>query len=238
MRAPRRGLAIAFALLGAAAAAEVVDRIAATVNDAAIPESELRRAMVVSAVEPLPGESADAYRSRVLDALIEERLEYDDAQRFGLAPPDAAEIGKAMQSLRERLKASGKDPDAEFAAAGMSVDEVRASIERQLVIAAYVRERFAPVSYADEEQAKEEYEKRYAPEEKAAGRTPAPYDQVATEMRRRYSVRAFDEQVARWLKDLRAKARISIFRVPVAVAADRTPVVLLAAPTPAGTPSR
>lgn len=227
-----------FALLGAAAAAEVVDRIAATVNDAAIPESELRRAMVVSALERLPGESEEAYRSRVLDALIEERLEYDDAQRFGLAPPDAAEIGKAMENLRERLKASGKDPDVEFAAAGMSVDEVRASIERQLVIAAYVRERFAPVSYADEEQAKEEYEKRYVPEEKAAGRTPAPYDQVAAEMRRRYSVRAFDDEVARWLKDLRSKARISIFRLPVAVPAGRTPVVLLAAPTPAATPPR
>lgn len=227
-----------FGLLGAAVPAEVVDRIAATVNDSAIPESELRRAMVVSALERLTGESAEAYRGRVLDALIEERLEYDDAQRFGLAPPDAAEIGKAMDGLRERLRAAGKDPDAEFAAAGMSVDEVRASIERQLVIAAYVRERFAPVSYADEEQAREEYEKRYVPEEKAAGRAPAPYDQVAAEMRRRYSVRAFDEQVARWLKDLRGKARISIFRMPVAVPTDRMPVVLMAAPTPAVTPPR
>jgi len=238
MRASRRWIAVAVGLLGAAAAAEVVDRIAATVNDSAIPESELRRAMVVSALERVPGESEDAYRSRVLDALIEERLEYDDAQRFGLAPPDAAEIGKAMANLRERLRAAGKDPDAEFAAAGMSVEEVRASIERQLVIAAYVRERFAPVSYADEEQAREEYEKRYVPEEKAAGRTPAPYDQVAVEMRRRCSVRAFDEQVARWLKDLRQKARISIFRLPVAVPPDRTPVVLFAAPTPAASPPR
>jgi hypothetical protein len=238
MRASRRWFAVAFGLLGAAAAAEVVDRIAATVNDSAIPESELRRAMVVSAIERLPDESEEAYRGRVLDALIEERLEYDDAQRFGLGAPDAAEIGKAMASLRERLRAAGKDPDAEFAAAGMSVDEVRASIERQLVIAAYVRERFAPVSYADEEQAREEYDKRYVPEEKAAGRTPAPYEQVAAEMRRRYSVRAFDEQVARWLKDLRQKARISIFRLPTTVSADRTPVVLFAAPTPVGTPAR
>ena len=231
-------MAVAVGLLGAAAAAEVVDRIAATVNDSAIPESELRRAMVVSALERVPGETEDAYRTRVLDALIEERLEYDDAQRFGLAPPDAAEIGKAMANLRERLRASRKDPDTEFAAAGMSVEEVRASIERQLVIAAYVRERFAPVSYADEEQAREEYEKRYVPEEKEAGRTPAPYDQVAAEMRRRYSVRAFDEQVARWLKDLRQKARISIFRLPVAVPSDRTPVELFAAPTPAASPPR
>ena len=36
----------------AASGAEVVDRIAATVNDTAIPESEVRRAMVVSGLEP------------------------------------------------------------------------------------------------------------------------------------------------------------------------------------------
>ena len=236
MRAAARGIAIVFGLLGVAAAGEVVDRIAATVNDSAIPESELKRAMVVSALEPRPGEDAEAFRGRVLDALIEERLEYDDALRFGLAPPDATEIGKAMTTLRDRIRASGKDPDAEFAAAGMTVDEVRASIERQLVIAAYVRERFAPISYADEDQAREEYEKRYVPEEKAAGRTPAPYEQVAAEMRRRYSERAFDDEVAKWQKDLRQKARISIYRLPVSVPRDRTPVVLFAAPTP--TPAR
>lgn len=236
MGAWRRWIAAVATLFAVAAAAEIVDRIAATVNDTAIPESELRRAMLVSALEPRTGEDADAFRARVLDALIEERLEYEDALRFGLAPPDATEIGKAMTNLRDRIRASGKDPDAEFAAAGMSVDEVRASIERQLVIAAYVRERFAPMSYADEEQAREEYEKRYVPEEKAAGKIPAPYEEVAAEMRRRYSERAFDDEVARWLKELRQKARISIYRLPVAAPRDRTPVLLFAEPTPAKSP--
>ena len=235
MGAWRRWLVLGL-VVGLPAHAEIVDRIAATVNDTAIPESEVRHAMVVSALEPRPGEDAEAFRARVLDALIEERLEYEDAVRFGLAAPDAFEIGKAMTSLRDRLKAAGKDPDAEFARAGMTVDEVRASIERQLVIASYVRERFAPIAYADEEQAREEYEKRYVPEQKAAGAAPAPFDQVAGEMRRRFSERAFDEEVARWLKDLRLKARISVFRIPVAVPQDRVPVLLSTVPTPARTP--
>ncbi|HWZ85663.1 MAG TPA: hypothetical protein VN032_05640 [Thermoanaerobaculia bacterium] len=224
-------------LLCLPAAAEVVDRVAATVNDAAIPESEVRRAMVVSALEPRPGEDREAFRGRVLDALIEERLEYEDAARFGPAAPNAFEIDKAMASLRERIRSTGKDPDAEFARSGMTVDEVRASIERQLVIAAYLRERFAPIAYADEEQARDEYEKRYVPEQKAAGLAPSPFDAVAEEMRRRYSERAFDEEVAKWLKELRQKARISIFRIPVAVPEDRVPVVLSTAPPAAKTPA-
>jgi hypothetical protein len=221
----------------AAPGAEIVDRIAATVNDTAIPESEVRRAMVVSALAPSPGETREQFRGRVLDAMIEEHLEYEDAARFGPSPPDAAQIEKAMASLRDRLKAEGKDPDAEFARSGMTVDEVRASIDRQLVIARYLRERFAPIAYADEEQAREEYEKRYVPEQKAAGAPVAAFEVVAEEMRRRASERMFDDEVARWLKDLRQKARISIYRIPVEVPGDRTPVVLSAAPSPVRTPA-
>ena len=147
---------------------ELVDRIAATVNDTAIPESEVRKAMVVSALQPEPGESPEAFRGRVLDALIDQQLEYEDAARFGPAPPDAAQISEAMKKLQDRLKAEGRDPVAEFARAGLTEDDVLASLERQLVIQRYLRERFAPIAYADEEQAREEYEKHYVPEQKAA----------------------------------------------------------------------
>jgi hypothetical protein len=225
MRAPRLLIGLG-CLLGLSAAAEVIDRIAATVNDTAIPESEVRRAMVVSDLSPRPGEDDDAFRRRVIDALIEEHLEYEDAVRFGPASPNAFEIDQAMTNLRERLRSEGKDSDAEFAQAGMTIDQIRASIERQLVISGYLKERFSPIAYADEQDARDEYEKRYVPEEKAAGRTPAPYAQVADDMRRRYSERTFDEEVSKWLKDLRQKARVSIFRIPVGVPEDRTPVVL------------
>jgi hypothetical protein len=224
-----------------AARAEVVDRIAATVNDVAIPESELRKQMVVSALTPEPGESADAFRARVLDALIDQHLEFEDASRFGPAPPDAAQIEEAMTHLRERLKAEGKDPDAEFAQAGLTAEEVRSSLERQLVITRYLRERFAPIAFADEQQAREEYEKRYVPEQQAAGATAAPFESVADEMRRRASERALDEEVSRWVKDLRQKSRVSIYRIAMpAPSSSERPVTILsgAAPTPVPAPVR
>ena len=104
--------------IAASAGAEIVDRIAATVNDSAIPESEVRRAMLVSAMNPEPGESRDAFRARVIDALIDQHLEYQDAVRFGPASPDAAEVTAALEKLRENLRREGRDPDAEFARAG------------------------------------------------------------------------------------------------------------------------
>lgn len=219
------------------AGAEVVDRVAASVNDTAIPESQVRKAMVVSALTPEPGESAEAFRARVLDALIDQHLEYEDAVRFGPAAPDATEIRAAMDRLGEKLKAEGKDPQAEFAQAGLTPDDVRALLERQLVIARYLRERFAPIAYADDAQAREEYEKNYVPEQKAAGQPAAPFDTVEEQMRQRASERAFDDEVARWLKDLRLKARIAVYRVPVMVPDNRTRVVVATAPPAVVTPA-
>jgi len=225
------------AILAAALSGEIVDRIAATVNDTAIPESEVRKAILVSALTPEAGESSEAFRVRVLDALIDQHLEYQDASRFGPSPPGAAEIAEAMKTLRERLKSEGKDPNAEFAAAGMTEDDVAAALERQLVIQRYLKERFAPIAYADEEQARAEYDERYLPGQKAAGQPVEPFENVAEEMRRRASQRAFEEQVARWLKELRQKARIGIYRIPPALDTAGPPVVLSTAPDVARTPA-
>jgi len=222
----------ALAILATASlSAEIVDRIAATVNDTAIPESEVRKAMLISALSPESGESPEAYRTRILEALIDQHLEYQDAARFGPAPPDAAQLAEAMKKLTDRLKTEGKDPAAEFARAGMAEEDVAAMLERQLVIQRYLKERFAPIAYADEEQARAEYAERYVPEQEAAKLPVEPFENVAEEMRRRASERAFEEQVARWLKELRQKARIGIYRIPPALDTAGPPVVLSTAPT-------
>lgn len=228
----------AFATLAAAA---IIDRIAATVNDVAIPESEVRKAMVVSGLPREPGESNEAYRARVLDALVDQHLQYEDAQRFGPAPPDAAEIEAAMTKLSERLRSEGKDPQAEFAHAGLTREEVRASIERQLLIQRYLRERFTPIAIADETRAREEYDDVYAPERTAAGLAVPPFETVVEEMRKRAQDRVFAEEIDKWRKDLRVRARVGIYRIPVPVPAERERVVLStiegARPAPSPTPA-
>ncbi|HEV8611526.1 MAG TPA: hypothetical protein VGS98_15835 [Thermoanaerobaculia bacterium] len=232
-------------LAGAPALAgpETVDRIAATVNDVAIPESEVRKTMVTSGLHPEPDETPEKFRARVLDALIDQHLEYEDAQRFGPAPPDATEIATAMRRLEDGLRAERKDPDAEFVRAGLTREEVRASIERQLLIQRYLRERFTPVALADEERAREEYESSYVPERRAAGLPTPPFESVADEMRRRAQERTFEEEVGKWRRELRQKARIGLYRIPVPLATGRERIVLSStsvtappAPTPARTP--
>jgi hypothetical protein len=225
-------------LPAAIALSAVVDRIAATVNDVAIPESEVRRAMALSALRPEAGEKPEGFRARVLDALIDERLQYEDALRFGPAVPDAAEVQAALKKLRDRIAKEGKNPDAEFAAAGLTPDEVRGTVERQLVIERYLQERFRPIAFADEDRAREEYEKHYTPERKAAGLTVPAFETVSGEMRDRSQQRVFDDEVEKWMKELREKARIAVYPAPVPVPGARTPVVVsTAGPRPTPTPA-
>ena len=216
----------------AVAAGVVVDRVAASVNDVAIPESAVRKAMLLSPLERGPDESVEAFRARVLDALIDQQLEYEDALRFGPEPPDAAAVEEATAKITANLRAEGKDPEREFARAGMTADDVRSSVERQLVVQRYLRERFRPMSLTDEEGVRAEYETRYVPERRAAGETPLPFDRVAEEMRTRVQQRAFEAEADKWIQELRDKARITI-HPPVAEGAAVGPdVPIAAAPTP------
>jgi len=219
--------------------AVTVDSIAAAVNDEAIPESEVRKAMALSALRPESGESREAFRARVLDALIDQHLEYQDALRFDPALPDAAQVEAALKTLRERLQKEGKDPAAEFTAAGMTPEEVRSSIERQLLVQRYLRERFRPIAFADEDRARQEYENRYVAERRAAGLSVDPFESVAEEMKARSQQRTFDDEVGKWIQELRQKARIAVYRIPEPAPLARTPVLLgTAPPRPTPTPLR
>jgi hypothetical protein len=213
-------------MIASLAQGTIIDRIAATVDDVAIPESEVRKATALSPLRANPGESPEAFRARVLDAMIDERLAYEDALRFGPAAPDAADVEAALKKIRARLEKEGKIPEKEFAAAGLTPEEVRASVERQLVIQRYIQERFRPIAFVEEDRSKVEYEKSYAPERRAAGQAVEPFEQVAEEMRRRSQQRTFDDEVEKWIKELREKARIAIYPASVPIPPDRTPTPL------------
>ena len=149
--------------------------------------------------------------------------------RFGPAPPDAAEITAAIEKLA-RAAEGGRQGSRRRVREGRHDRRRRArhASSDSSSSQRYLRERFAPIAFADEEQAREEYEKHYVPERKAAGLPVEPFESVAEEMRQRSSERAFDEEVAKWLKELRQKSRISIYRIPVEIPRDRTPIVFQA----------
>ena len=206
----------AFAALAALALplfvwAAVLDRVAATVDGRAITESEVRRTILTANLQPEPGESPTRFRDRVLSEMIDDSLRYRDALRFSPAPPDAAAIEAALNNLQGRLKAQGKDPDSEFRLAGMSVDEVRASLEKQLVVSQYVRERFSVLAFVSAEDLQKEYEGPFAGAYREAGRAVPPLSSVEEDVRESVRSKRTAEEVEKWTRDLREKARIAVY---------------------------
>jgi hypothetical protein len=116
----------------------------------------------------------------------------------------------------------------------MSEEEVRASVERQLVVQRYIRERFRPI--AEEESARAEYDEQFLPEQRAKGLPAPPFEQVAGQMRERAQQRAVDEEVDRWIQELREKARITIYPPPAPPVGQGAPVVIATAPASRVTP--
>jgi hypothetical protein len=154
----------------------------------AIPESEVQKAMVVSALAPGRTRSAEAFRARVLDALIDQHLEYEDAVRFGPPPPNAAEIADAMKKLEDRLRAEGKDPRAEFAKAGLTPEDVRAS-HRPAARDPEISARSASRPWRTRTRSRRARSTKSAcvPETQASGQPVPPFEEVAEAMRQRYS---------------------------------------------------
>ncbi len=212
----------------APAGAETVDRIVATVDGRAITELELHRAELAGTIAREPGESGEAYRGRVLSEMIDEYLRYRDALRFAPAPPDTAELDAAMQRLAARLKSEGKDPAGEFRRAGMTSDDVRAMLEKQLVVARYLKERFASLALISPEDLQEEYAK-LGEEARRRGEASPRFEDVEEMLRERIRERRTSEEIDKWTRDLREKARIAILGPPPPLGS-RKPVVVSRVP--------
>lgn len=204
----------ASALLFAAASpagAAILDRVAATVDGRAITESEVRRTILTAGITQTAAESEMQFRDRVLSEMIDDYLRYRDALRFAPASPDAAAVDEALRKLRQRLQSEGKDPDREFRAAGMTIEEVRASIEKQMVVSQYVRERFSALAFISAEDLQAEYEGPFSEEYRRAGRPVPPLSSAEEDVRDELRARRTSEEVDKWTKDLREKARITVY---------------------------
>ncbi len=138
------GLTLALAV-GAQAADELIDRIAATVGPEPILLSEVRRsAEIVAKAQGSTGPITDAMLGKELDGLIEREILRQHMRKVGISVPDA-EVDDALASMLGR---AGLDPDqidAMLEKQGLSKaeyrDRLRGELERRRVVDIEVRPR-------------------------------------------------------------------------------------------------
>ena len=202
------GSLILAAMLALPAGAATVDRLAAIVDRQALTVSEISQ-LVDIRFFPTTTTDADDHRREVLDALIAQTLRYRDVERFGPQEISRDAIEARLQEIRQRF-ASEEEFSAALAHAELSLDEVRALVNRQLQVEAYIRERFLPLVFLTNEDVEAYYRGEWSDQRRARGLAIPEFSAVRDEIRALLKNRRLDVEIQKWTTQLRARANVDV----------------------------
>ncbi len=189
-------------LAGAATArAELVDRIVAIIDREVVTLSEAEQASEIARART----GASAPLISVVERLIESRLVEREVERFTGEPLSPELVDGALQEVRARFSSEPAFQEM-LARSGLSEEELRATLRRQIGVAQYLEQRFRPLTFVTEEQ----IEAYYRDELLASlqGQTPPELSEVSESIRRILEERAFNARVEVWIEGIKGRARI------------------------------
>jgi len=200
---------IAVFVFAALLPAEIIDRIAVTVDNQVITTSEIGEALRVAAF--LNGERPDlgpAARRRMADRLIEQILVRREMELTRYPEPSSAEIAEALNQVRRRF--AGEAPfQQELAGYKLAQRQVEDALRRQITLLRYIDLRFRPEVQVQENEVMQYYETVFLPEIRKKGVTPEPsFEDVQDECEEALTTGLVDKRVDAWLAEARGRARI------------------------------
>ncbi len=211
------------------APAELVDRIVAVVDEDPILASDLDRAIGLGLVSPESGESEMAFRRRALDLLLEERLRAHEVDRFGFTEISLTEVEEALGALKSAF-ASERAFEGRLAELGLSIDDVRQIVARQIMVLTYVDERLGPRVFVSLDDIRGYYDSVLTPEMERTGGVLPPLAEVREQIRRVLREERLNSEIERWTRELRLEADIEDYFEPMAEAAGDVSIGVRAEP--------
>jgi hypothetical protein len=193
-----------------AAPEQLKDRVLAVVDGDPILASDLDRAVVVGLSQPNPGETDKAFRRRVLDGLIAQRLRFHEIDRFGMEQVPVDQIEKQVAEVRARFK-----DEATFRAklkeVGLDEAGLRQIMARQLEVLTFVDERLGPQVFVGLDDIAAYYKKVLVPQLQQQHQPVPPLDDVRDRIRGVVREQRLTEELDRWTDELRGKATIASY---------------------------
>jgi hypothetical protein len=186
------------------------DRVLAVVDEDPILQSDLDRVIALGLAQSRPGEDPTAFRRRVLDQLIEERLRFHEMDRFGFEQVPVENVDAHVAQIRTRFK-----DDAAFQKAlrdqGMTVKDLRQVVARQLMVLAYVDEQLGPRVFVSLDDISNHYRTVLTPDLQKRGLPVPPLEDVRDQIRTVLREQRLNEAIGKWTEDLRRKADVQVF---------------------------
>jgi hypothetical protein len=208
--------AFLFALLtataaGMARAQEIVDRIAARIENDVILLSDIR---ALSRYQQfLDGKSETD--SQILDRLIDQWIVRTEAEVSRFPRPSDAEIERGLERVRKSFT-STEEYETRKKQSGLSDTEIGRMVAAQLYLSNYLDSRFRPGVQIDPKTIEDFYQKSVVPRAKARGQEPPPLDEARDYIQEALVQRGINDQADQWL--IESKGRLHIEKLIVEAA--------------------
>lgn len=192
------------------AAHRLEDRVVAVVDEGVILLSDIDQVIGLGLVARREGESPEALRSRALDGLIDQRLRFQQVDRFGLERVSVDLVESQVARIAEQFP--GREAYLErLAELELGEEEVRQLVARQLMVLSYVEERLGARIFVSLDDIRAYYEEEMVPGLGAAGSPVPPLEDVREDIRGLLRGQRLNEEIDRWTERLRREADIQVF---------------------------
>jgi parvulin-like peptidyl-prolyl isomerase len=183
----------------------VVDRIVARVEDDIILQSQVRE---LGAFQQLIEGRAEG-DDKLLDELIEQWVVETEATAARFPQPAQSEVDRELARLKGQF-ASPEKYEARLNELGLTADEVREMLSRQIFVERYVDSKFRTSVQIEPAEIDAYYTKELLPE-LARNNQPAP-DRASVEpqIREVLTQRAISDLTMKWLDDTKSRLKIAV----------------------------
>lgn len=192
-------------------AADVVDRIAVSVGNSVITESELRHQLKVRAfLEGVPLQLDRENKRAAADRLIEQTLIRREMQASRYAPPEPG-LAKALLASMKQSRFNGDEAayQGELKRARLTEGDLESAFLWQLTVLRFVEFRFRPGIQIPTEEVREYYEQKFLPGWKARNGDPPPsFEEAERSCEDVLIQERIDNQLDRWISLTRTQTNI------------------------------
>jgi len=199
------------AIVGVAMAQEttstLVDRVVAVVNDEPILASEVDRALRLGMTVTEPAADPTGRERRALDDLVDQRLRFQEVERYGFERVPASAVELQMKAVVSRFE-SREAFEERLAEAGMDLDGLRQLLARQLQVVVYVEELLGARVFVGLEEITDYYQTVLMPRARATGEELPALAEVREQIRTVLREERLNQELEQWTAGLRAEADI------------------------------
>jgi hypothetical protein len=207
-------LCAAILALDGSAAQKIVDQIVALVNGEVITRSDLIWSLALDPKAPDPsGKMSSEILQRKLEVIIDERLIAQEAAKLPAAEVSQGEVEEAIRALKSSFRTE-EEFQRRVEAVGLTAERISDMARQRVLINRFIDFRFRSFVLVSEEEVRDYYEQKLAPEVRRRGADPPSLDKVRGDIVALLKQQKVNIEIDRWLREIRQRAEIVTLAEP------------------------